>query len=96
MTGGQLPYARYPPAYMKGKGPKPPAAPTLTTLVKNLAVRSFVLLADTKLSQEAASLLKLDKENDFFVPAVDDDTEIQLLRDFTFSIVFPVILQEVP
>jgi len=47
-------------------------------------------------SQEAASLLKLDKENDFFVPAVDDDTEIQLLRDFIFFIVFPVILLEVP
>lgn len=48
------------------------------------------ITSDTKLSQEAASLLKLDKENDFFVPTAA--AEIQLLKDFIFSIVFQVIL----
>lgn len=41
-------------------------------------------------------LLALDMYNDFSVPLVNADAEIQLLRDFICSIVFPEILEEVP
>lgn len=51
---------------------------------------------DTYLSQETALLLTLDMDNDFTVSLVNADVEIQLLRDFICSTVFPEVLQEVP